>query len=124
MPMASNAGMTDIFSRRLKSLDDLDSDEKRRFFFMLFEQLFQMQQVMHLCERDLIPQVDYDAWLVYTVSLLRTPGGSAMWRYCEPTITPTIADIINRELERDPDAPSFTDLTPLFARDDGCGDAA
>jgi hypothetical protein len=29
--------MTDIFSRGLNSLDDLDSDEKRRFYFLLFE---------------------------------------------------------------------------------------
>jgi hypothetical protein len=83
-----------------------------------------MQQVMHLRERDLIPQVDYDTWPIYTVSLLRTPGGPVMWRYCETTITPTIADIINHELERDPDAPSFTDLAPLFAQDDGCDDEA
>ena len=116
LPMASRPGMTDIFSRGLSSLDDLDPDEKRRFYYQLYEQLFQMQQVMHLRERDLIPQADYDAWLAYTASLLRTPGGSVMWRHCETVITPSIADIINRELDRDPDAPSFTELIPLFHR--------
>jgi hypothetical protein len=118
LPMASCPGQTDLFSRGLNSLDDLDPDEKRRFYYQLYEQLFQMQQVMHLRERNLIPQVDYDAWLTYTASLLRTPGGSVMWRYCEIAITPTVADILNRELDRDPDAPSFTDLIPLFRRDE------
>ena len=116
LPNASCPGLTDIFSRGLNSLDNLDQDEKLRFYYQLYEHLFQMQQVMHLRERDLIPQVDYDAWLAYTASLLRTPGGFAMWRHCQAVITPTIADIINQELDRDPDAPSFTDLIPLFRR--------
>jgi hypothetical protein len=113
LPMASNADMADIFARGLNSLDELDEKETRRFFYMMYEQLFQMQQVMHLRERELIPQVDFDAWLDYTASLLRTPGGAAMWPHCEQVITPTIANLINTELSQN-NAPSFIQRIPIF----------
>lgn len=114
LPMASNPDMADIFARGLNSLEELDEKETRRFFYMLYEQLFQMQQVMHLRERDLIPQVDFDAWLDYTASLLRTPGGAEMWPHCEKVITPTIANLINTELEEN-QAPSFIERIPIFS---------
>ena len=123
LPMATNRENSEIFARGLNSLDELDDSEKRRFFFLMFEQWFQMQQVMHLRERDLIPQVDYDAWLKYTVSLARTPGGAAMWPHCEAVITPTVADIINEQLDQHPDHPSFIQLVPLF-RHSGSRDGA
>jgi hypothetical protein len=116
LPMAQSSDMSEIFARGLTCLDDLDADEKRRFFYMMFEQYFQMQQVMHLHERDLIPQVDYDAWLDYTTSLTRTPGGAEMWTHCETVITPTIAKVINAHLREAPDLPSFIQLVPLFER--------
>ena len=84
---------------------------------MMCEQYFQMQQVMHLHERRLLPQVDFDAWLTYTASLARTPGGFAIWPQVEAVITPTIAKLINDELDRHPDRPSFIELVPLFRRD-------
>jgi hypothetical protein len=118
LPMSTDRENVDVFTRGLNSLDLLDENEKRRFYYQLFEQLFQMQQVMHLRERDLIPQVDYDAWLTYTTSLLRTPGGAAMWLYCEATITPTIAQVINEHLKENPGEPSYIELAPLFCTED------
>ena len=87
------------------------------------EQYFQMQQVMHLHERGLIPQVDYDAWLVYTASPARTPGGAAMWIHIAAVITPTISKLINEHLEQHPDLPSMIQLVPLF-RHSGSRDGA
>ncbi|GAB5452907.1 MAG: hypothetical protein Hals2KO_32350 [Halioglobus sp.] len=114
LPMAMEPELADIYARGLNSLDNLDAKESRRFFYLIYEQLFQMQQVMHLHERDLIPQVDFDAWLFYTASLLRTPGGAEMWPHCEKVITPTIADLINNQLAEDSGDPSFIDMIPLF----------
>jgi hypothetical protein len=120
LPMAQSDDMADIYARGLSSLDLLDAREKRRFFFMMYEQLFQMQQVWQLRERDLIPQVDYDAWLEYTISLTRTPGGAEMWPICRSVITPTIADVIDEGLRRYADRPSFIEHVPLF--DESRGD--
>ena len=120
-PMATSAESSEIFAGGLNSLDGLSDGEKRRLFYMMCEQYFQMQQVMHLHERGLLPQVDFDAWLTYTVSLARTPGGAAMWPHVEAVITPTIAKLINEELEQYPDRPSFIELVPLF-RGDGSGE--
>lgn len=114
LPMASNPDLADIFARGLNSLEELDQKEKRRFFYMMYEQIFQMQQVMHLRERELIPQVDFDAWLDYTASLLRTPGGAEIWPHCEKVITPTIGNLLNNELEQNA-APSFIERIPIFS---------
>ena len=121
LPMAVEPDLADIYARGLNSLENLNEQEKRRFFYLIYEQLFQMQQVMHLRERELIPQVDFEAWLFYTASLMRTPGGREMWRHCEKVITPTIAGLVNEEIGRDTEQPSFIDMIPLFkvtARDD------
>src|SRR6056297_2546458 len=94
LPMAQSDEMADIYARGLSSLELLDSKERRRFFYMMYEQYFQMQQVWQLRERELIPQVDYDAWLEYTISLTQTPGGAEMWPHCRSVITPTIAQVV------------------------------
>jgi hypothetical protein len=73
-----------------------------------------MQNVMQLHERGLLSDADYDAWLKYTTSLFRTPGGAAMWPDCERVLTPTIRDCISDSLKRNPDQPSFLELLPLF----------
>lgn len=114
LPMASDTDMADIYARGLNSLENLDEKEARRFFYMMYEQLFQLQQVMHLRERELIPEVDYEAWLTYTATLLRTPGGSAMWPHCEKVITPTVANLVNDCIAKNPDGPSFIELIPIF----------
>jgi hypothetical protein len=56
LPMATSGETCEIFARGLNSLDALDDGEKRRVFCLMCEQYFQMQQVMHLHQRDLIPQ--------------------------------------------------------------------
>ena len=114
LPMAKEPELADIYARGLNSLDLLDEKETRRFFYLMYEQLFQMQQVMHLRERELIPQVDYDAWLDYTASLICTPGGAAMWVHCEKVITPTVSKLINNYVADNPSTLSFVDRIPLF----------
>jgi len=114
LPMAQSGDMADIYGRGLTSMNNLDDQEKRRFFYMIYEQYFQMQQVWQLRERDLIPQVDYDAWLEYTISLTQSPGGAEMWQHCKQVITPTIAQVIEQGLEDYGDRDSFISRIPLF----------
>jgi hypothetical protein len=114
LPMAQSGDMADIYARGLTSLGQLDDVEKRRFFFMMYEQYFQMQQVWQLHERDLIPKVDYDAWLEYTVSLTQSPGGAEMWPHCKAVITPTIADVIEQGLQTYAGKAPFISRIPLF----------
>ena len=114
LPMAQQTDLADIYARGLNSLSQLDEKETRRFFYIMYEQFFQMQQVMHLRERDLIPQVDYDAWLDYTASLLATPGGAEMWLHCEKVITPTVSNVINKYVKANPNTPSFLERIPIF----------
>ena len=118
LPMAKEPDLADIFARGLNSLDLLDEKETRRFFYLMYEQLFQMQQVMHLRERELIPQIDYDAWLDYTASLISTPGGAAMWVHCEKVITPTVSNLINNYVRDNPTTPSFIQRIPIFRTGD------
>ena len=123
LPHAQNAEISDLFARGLNALDDLDESEKRRFVHLMLEQCFQMQNVMQLRGRSLLSDGDYDAWLKYTASLFRTPGGSAMWPYLGGVITPTIRQCLSDYLERCPDEPSFLELMPMFQYDRPRGDA-
>jgi hypothetical protein len=73
-----------------------------------------MQLVLKLRELKMIEAVDYDAWLAFTASLVKSPGGSTLWPTAKAIITPTVCDVIERYLERNPNQPSFTELNPLF----------
>lgn len=117
VPFGTSAENCEVFALGLNSLDNLNPNQQRQLWFMLVEHCFQMQQVMHLRERDLIPQVDHDAWLAWTASVFRTPGGAAIWPQLEAALTPTIASLIGRELERDPEHPSLFDAVPVFKQD-------
>jgi hypothetical protein len=124
LPMAQTGDMADIYARGLSSLDQLDEVEQRRFFYMMYEQYFQMQQVWQLRDRDLISQIDYDAWLEYTISLTQTAGGAEMWPHCKAVITPTIAKVIEEGLQKYCGKPSFISRIPLFdTRKEGNGAA-
>ena len=62
----------------------------------------------------MIEPVDYDAWLSYTASLVRTPGGAALWSVAKSVITPTVSAVIDDHLKRNPNQPSFLELNSLF----------
>jgi hypothetical protein len=117
LPHAQNAEISDLFARGLSGLDNLDKSEQRRFVHLMLEQCFQMQNVMQLRDRSLLSDGDYDAWLMYTASLFRTPGGSAMWPFLESVITPTIRQCLDDYLRGNPDQPSFLQLMPMFRWD-------
>jgi hypothetical protein len=121
LPHAQNAEISDLFARGLNGLDNLDESEQRRFVHLMLEQCFQMQNVMQLRDRSLLSDGDYDAWLMYTASLFRTPGGSAMWPFLERVITPTIRQCLDDYLKQNPDQPSFLEVMPMFRCDGPCG---
>jgi hypothetical protein len=124
LPHGQNAEISDLFARGLNALDNLDESEKRRFVHLMLEQCFQMQNVMQLRDRSLLSDGDYDAWLMYTASLFRTPGGSAMWPFLERVLTPTIRSCLSDYLKQNPEHPSFLDVMPMFRCDGESSEAS
>ena len=110
----SDRELATLLADGLNDLDNLDLVDQRRLFWYLSEQLFQMQQVMELYSRKLLSKLDYDAWVFYTASLFRTPGGEKIWPQLEAVITPNIINLVNKHLAACPDQPSFLELVPLF----------
>ena len=113
----TNPAVPSLLARGLTSLKSLTPNEKRQLFYLLGEQIFQMQQTAHLHEAGLIPKEDYDAWLFYTASLFKTPGGAELWALEKALIAPTIGRLITNYLDDHPDMPSFLDVNPLFFED-------
>jgi hypothetical protein len=62
----------------------------------------------------MIEPVDYEAWLSYTASVVKTPGAAALWPVAKNVITPTVSAVIDAHLARNPDQPSFIELNRLF----------
>ena len=114
LPGITNNEVLDIYARGLNSMELLDENEKRRFWFILLNEFLHMQLVLKLRELKMIEGVDYDAWLAFTASLVKSPGGSTLWPTAKAIITPTVCDVIERYLERHPNQPSFIELNPLF----------
>ena len=81
---------------------------------MMYEQFFQMQQVMQLRDRGLITEVDYQAWVAYTAGVTKTPGGAEIWTQAKKLITPTVREVIDEGLAEHSNLPSFLEQVPIF----------
>lgn len=110
----TNADVPDLFAKGLTNFEALEPNEKRRFFYLFAENVFQTQQAMELYQRKLLPKVDYEAWLYYTSTLVQTPGGKQVWPHIAVTITPTIRDVIDDFIESHPETPSYIEINPLM----------
>jgi len=114
LPGITSGEVMEIWARGLTSLDLLDPNEKRRFWFIMLNEFLHMQHVVKLRELKMIEPVDFDAWLSYTASLVKTPGGGALWPIAKTVITPTVTEVIDAHLTRNPDQRSFIDLNVMF----------
>ena len=89
LPGITNGEVLNIYARGLNSMDLLDENEKLRFWFILLNEFLHMQHVWKLRELNMIEAVDYNAWLAFTASLVKTPGGSTIWPIAKAIVTPT-----------------------------------
>ena len=114
--ISGNPELADIVGRGLSSLDNLDDSERLQLYFFVIEQTLQAQNVMNLHEKNLVSDVDYQAWLDWATAFLRTPGGKALWPEISVVITPDISRVLENELARNPDLPSLLESAPVFDR--------
>jgi hypothetical protein len=96
LPAYTNPEFADLVAMGLTNLQQLNSTQKRQFQAYMGEIVIQMQQTMQLNESGLLPKVDFDAWLFYTATLIKSPGGADMWSQVKVTMTPTIRDLIDK----------------------------
>ena len=114
VPMYTHPEFADLVAKGLTDLDLLSDNQKRQFHSYVTEIVLQMQQVMQLHDRGLVPKVDFDAWMSFTGGIIKSPGGAAIWGHMQLTVTPTVRGLINDHITDNPEAPSFIETVPLF----------
>ena len=98
----------------MNSLAQLDEAARRKFYGIMTNEMLHMQNIVQLRRRKLMDDVDYETWLRYSASLIRTPGGAAVWPTLKAILTPTVTEAIDAYLDKYPDQPSYLDLNSLF----------
>lgn len=124
VPGYTDTNVLRLMAQGLSDMNSLSADDKRKFNILLFDQCFQMQHVMQLHQHGTLAKVDHDAWLYYVASLFKCPGGRDMWPFIITSITPTIRELIEAYLAKNPNHPSYLDLNPLFRIEGGQTPAA
>ena len=114
LPGITSDDVAGIWARGLTSIDLLTANQRIRFWWILLNEFLHMQHVVKLRELKMIEPVDYDAWIAYTASLVKTPGAAALWPIAKNVITPTVSAVIDAYLERNPNQPSFIEINGLF----------
>ena len=114
IPWIVDPEIGDVFAAGLNSFESLNASDKRRCFLTITEMVLQMQNVIQLYEKGLIADVEYEAWLAFTTSVVITPGGKKIWELMKIQLTPTVAKAMDDYISANPDAPSFSDINPLF----------
>ena len=113
-PNVVNGEVPDIMSRGLTSVDQLKPAEKVRFMWILVEHALQLQNVLNLRNRGLLSETDYNTWLVYAGSLMRTPGGKELWPQVAEVVSQDVRKVLDAHLADKPNLPSLLDLWPLM----------
>ena len=112
----SDPSTSAMVRQAFNSYEELDEDERLRFTFFMVEQVLHMQNVMQLHEAGLINNVDHEAWLVWTASMLRTPGGQVVWPQLQNAVAPTIIQLLTKHLNDVPEGPTVLELMPVFLK--------
>ncbi|MBI1213072.1 MAG: hypothetical protein GC190_16535 [Alphaproteobacteria bacterium] len=103
-----------IFAQGMASPSSLSEEQRRRFFFIVGEQLYGAQQAMMLKELKLIPDAYYESWVGHAASLVKTPGGAEMWKYYQNVVAAPFRNHLNAYLSDNPGLRSFLEVVPLF----------
>ena len=123
-PLLNNPELVGVYGRGMACFDEISGPEQARFTWFVVETVLQMQNVMQLHGEGILDEANYEAWLVYTAAILRTPGGAAVWPQVAAIVSPTIADELHRFLQEHPDGPSLLEVMPVMdARKWGAGAA-
>ena len=113
-PLITTPGHAELFSRGLTSLDSLEPADRVRFTWFVLEAVLQMQNVMQQYDEAILDDSNYEAWLAYTASILRTPGGAEVWPQVAAIVEPTIRNALQEHLASQPDQPSLIELMPVM----------
>ena len=105
--------LAEIFLRGINSYEELRGVDRFRFFVHMAENVLHFQKALHLHETRMLDDVTFEAFRKFTLGLLQTSGGKAIWEECHHLFTPTVADHLNKALsETGDDHRQLTGLSP------------
>jgi len=113
-PLLNHPDLVEVYARGMAAYEEVSAPEQARFTWFVVETVLQMQNVMQLHDEGILDDVNYEAWLVYTAAILRTPGGSIVWPQVSAIVSPTIADELANFLADRPDGPSLLEVMPVM----------
>jgi len=99
--------INDLANRGYHSYGALSDSEKFRFSSFVIDFGMQAQATMELFNRGLISSDDYDVWIGFVASILRTPGGAMLWKEVQHYFTLSIRDVLNERIAADKEEPDF-----------------
>ena len=111
--LMSEPGLRDVVQRGLHNWGEMCTDDQLLFHTWLSSEILHMQNVVQLRERGLIDEIDYEAWLTYIASIVKTPGGMECWGNIRIGLTASMVDVIETFIDSHPDAPDLFDLEPF-----------
>jgi hypothetical protein len=116
-PAIENPLHNDLNFRGHASYEDLSSSEQSIFETMIVREALHLQNAMQQHEHGLIDKVDYNAWLAYFVSNIKSPGGQKAWEVMKVSITPTVVAASEKYMADNPSSPSWVEMYDHRYRD-------
>ena len=99
--------VNELAARGYNDYAALSDSEKFRFSSFVIDYCMKAQATMELYNRKLISREDYDVWISFIASVLRTPGGRILWREIEHYFTPSIRNVLGERMLSEKDLPDF-----------------
>lgn len=113
-PTIQNREIADLHARGLTSFEGLDKTDQVRFTWLLIEHVAQLQVVLNLHKHGLVTDKDYNTWLSYICSFVRSPGGSIAWPQVAAVMDEEAVTALKTHLAENPDIPSLLELMPVM----------
>jgi hypothetical protein len=111
-PLLADPELNEVVMRGFLSWEALTPLERGRFVDHQTRQVLHLQNVMQLYDRGLLDEIDFEAWVSHSASVLITPGGKAAWEYNRNSITPTVVSLLEEYIREHPDLAPFTETHP------------
>ena len=96
----------------MESYDELTKSEQICYDCMITREVMHLQNVMQQHEHGLVGDIDYQAWLAYVASQIKSPGGNKCWGLLKFGFTKPVVEALEEFLELNPSAPSWIENNP------------
>ena len=105
-----------LFNRGLADFEALEDSDKARLHLYILQFTTQAQIALELSDRGFFTETERNVWVDFVASVLRTPGGTQLWKQTKHILTPNVVETLTERLVETQERPNYMEGIPFLKR--------